>query len=690
MTEQSIIAGQFNLHLLDPKLPLALKDLAGIGPKSVKTLRERGILDQLDLILTMPRKYRRVAHFVPGPEMIQGQYGYVEFYGLITYIRRPAPSTRQPLEVSLDVDGESVRLLWFNMPSNFSRSMREDSWVHVTGSPNYNKSVPELMHPTYTVLKDEPADKEGYFSVEPVYTSIEGIGDKKMLNARTQALKHVLPNLGDLVPLEVLKQRDLPGVAQALSVIHVMRDYHDIPIFQESLKRARSRLVYEEFFTLQLKLAKDYAAQRAASRAPVCTKRELGRQLVQGLPFKLTGDQGRACAELAKEMGASVPMRRLLQGDVGSGKTIVALIASAIAVDNGQQVAMMAPTDILARQHVRRAESFYEELGLRIAYLGGSLGAAQKRETIARIKHGDIDIVFGTHALFQKDVEFERLGLVIVDEQHKFGVEQRQELLDKGEDPHFLAMTATPIPRSLAHAVFGDLDLTVIKEKPPGRQAIRTVLRNRASATGAYEYIRERIETGKEQAYFVYPMVEASEAVPGRENVTDAAEMLEKGPFKGLSVGVLHGRMHNDEKDRVMSQFSNGELDVLCATTVVEVGVDVANATLMVIESPEVFGLSQLHQLRGRVGRGEKASMCVLLAGFDLSSEAQHRLRSFSQTDDGFELAEVDLKIRGPGLFLGARQAGQAEFRFGDLIRDADLLLMARADARAIVLGELA
>lgn len=690
MTQEdpTLTAGRFTLHLTRTDLALSLKNLDGVGPKSAQILRDRGIMDQLDLLLTTPKRYQRIAHHVPGPQVVQRQLQHLEFYAPITHVRKPSPGTKQPLEVSVDHNGQIFRLLWFNMPPSFSKRMGVDRWLHIVGSPSYNKSVPELMHPTISIMEDNPAIPAAYFSVKPVYTAIEGFGEKKFRKALYQSLENVLPYLGDIVPISILQQNDLPSIAEALSVIHVLRQYHDVARFQQALKRARNRVVYEEFFTLQLKLATDYHTQRKRANAPQCTQRQLGRQLISQLPFKLTGDQNKACATIATELGDVMPMRRLLQGDVGSGKTVVALIAAAIAVDNGQQVAMMAPTDILARQHLRRAQSFFGEMPINLTYLGGSLGAAERRETLASMANGEANIVFGTHALFQDDVAFDHLGLVIIDEQHKFGVEQRQRLLDKGPDPHLLAMTATPIPRSLAHAVFGDLDLTVIREKPPGRQPIRTVLRNRASAPKAYDYIRQRIKDSGEQAYFVYPMVEASHAVPGRENVTDAAQKLAEGPFEGLNVGVLHGRMHNDEKDVVMSQFADGELDVLCATTVVEVGVDVSNATLMVIESPEVFGLSQLHQLRGRVGRGDQSSMCILLAGFDLSSEAQHRLRSFSETDDGFELAEIDLKIRGPGLFLGLRQAGQAEFRFGDLFRDADLLTQARTDARQHILGQ--
>jgi ATP-dependent DNA helicase RecG len=437
-----------------------------------------------------------------------------------------------------------------------------------------------------------------------------------------------------------------------------------------------------------LALAEAYVRERRAARAPQCTERDLGRALVRNLPFELTDDQKKAASRLADDLGRRMPMRRLLQGDVGSGKTVVAFMACAIAIDNDCQAAFMAPTDILVQQHLETARELFGPLDVEVASLTGSMPEAKRRETLERLADGSIDLIIGTHALFTDDVTFDALGMVVVDEQHKFGVDQREALLAKGRDPHLLAMTATPIPRSLAHSVFGDLDLTVIREKPPGRLPVRTFLRTRQSASKVYEYVRERIEETGQQAFFVYPMVEESEKAPGRRSAVDSAEALANGPLAGLRVAILHGQMPDDVKTETMRAFADGRVDVLCATTVVEVGMDVPNATMMVIESPEVFGLSQLHQLRGRVGRSQTQSMCVLLAGYGITDDAEKRLSHFAGTDDGFELAEVDLEIRGPGQFLGERQSGRAEFRFGDLIDDAELLETARRDARERILGD--
>lgn len=698
-----IEAGRFNLTFEDEPASKLTK-LSGIGPKTAERLQERGIFTPADLLLFIPRKYRPIYRHVPGAEMVKSRAAHAEFFGQIVRINIPPKRSRAPVEVLLDVGGHEFKLIWFNMNRRgFTSIFQNGKWLEVDGKIDWERGLPTLAHPSFDVVgSSAPPRPEPSVRMEPVYKSMEGINDSAVLGAIEDAAKNLLPLAVDIVPRAVLQRLDLPTVREALETIHLLREFDDAETFRAELTRARHRLVYEEFYTLQLKLAEDYVTERRAANAPRCTERDLGREFVRKLPFTLTGDQKDAIATIAEDLGQRAPMRRLLQGDVGSGKTVVAFMAAAIVIGSGKQVAMMAPTDILAKQHLRRAQEMFEGLPVNIALLTGSQTTGERNAVLERLgpadaraeqslfgdKDGRVDLVIGTHALFQGDVAFDELGLIIVDEQHKFGVEQRQDLLAKGEDPHLLAMTATPIPRSLAHAVFGDLDLTIIKEKPPGRKPIRTFLRDRSRAPKVYDYVRERVEETGEQAYFVYPMVEASEAVAGRRNVTDSAEALANGPLSSLRVGILHGRMDADTKDRTMQRFADGEIQVLCATTVVEVGMDVSNATLMVIESPEVFGLSQLHQLRGRVGRGSADSMCILLAGYGLTDDAEERLTSFSSTEDGFELAEVDLQIRGPGEFLGVRQAGLPEFRFSDVLRDAHLLQEARRDARREVLGD--
>jgi ATP-dependent DNA helicase RecG len=698
-----IEAGRFNLTFEDEPVSKLTK-LSGIGPKTAERLEERGIFTPADLLLFIPRKYRPHYRHMPGAEMVKSRAAHAEFFGQVVRVNIPPKRSRAPVEVLLDVGGHEFKLIWFNMNRRgFTSIFQNGKWLEVDGKIDWDRGLPTLAHPSFDVVgSSPPARPEPSVRMEPVYKSMEGINDSAVLGAIEDAAKRLLPLAVDVVPRAIRERLELPTVREALETIHLLREFDDADEFRDALTRARHRLVYEEFYTLQLKLAEDYITERRAANAPRCTERDLGREFVRNLPFTLTGDQKDAIATIARDLGERAPMRRLLQGDVGSGKTVVAYMAAAIVIGSGRQVAMMAPTDILAKQHLRGAKEMFEGLGVNIALLTGSQSTAERNAVLERLgpadgraeqslfgdKDGRVDLVIGTHALFQDDVAFDELGLIIVDEQHKFGVEQRQDLLAKGEDPHLLAMTATPIPRSLAHAVFGDLDLTVIREKPPGRKPIRTFLRDRSRAPKVYDYVRQRIEETGEQAYFVYPMVEASEAVAGRRNVTDSAEALANGPLSTLRVGILHGRMDAQTKDRTMQRFAEGDIQVLCATTVVEVGMDVSNATVMVIESPEVFGLSQLHQLRGRVGRGSADSMCILLAGYGLTDDAEERLTSFSSTDDGFELAEVDLQIRGPGEFLGVRQAGLPEFRFADVLRDAHLLKEARRDARRELLGD--
>lgn len=709
--------GQFNLSFETPP-GQKLTSLSGVGKRTAEKLIERGIDSPEALLLFLPRKYRPFYRHVSGDEMVRRRATHAKFYGLVSHVLVPPRHSRAPVEVGLDVDGQLFKLIWFNMNRRgFTSLFDEGLWLSVEGKIEWERGTPTLAHPNFDVLgRDEPEVPEAKIRLEPVYKSMEGLPDAVVRRALEDAGEKLLPQALDIVPGAVLQQHGLPSVREALQTIHMLNgrgDNDSVEDFTQALTRARNRLVYEEFYTLQQKLAHDYVVSRRAARAPRCTERELGREFVRRLPYALTGDQKAAIATIAEDLGRRQPMRRLLQGDVGSGKTVVAFMAAAIAIGSGQQVALMAPTDILAKQHLRGAQELFAGLGVHIELLTGSQPASERNEVLRRLQaadtqgadgatpslfgadfdaegHRKIDLVIGTHALFQADVAFDKLGLVIIDEQHKFGVEQRELMLQKGEDPHFLAMTATPIPRSLAHAVFGDLDLSIIAQKPPGRKPIRTFLRDRAAAQKVYQFVRERIQESGEQAYFVYPMVEASEAVEGRENVSDSAEALANGPLKSLRVGVLHGRMDAATKDRTMQQFASGQIQVLCATTVVEVGMDVANATMMVIESPEVFGLSQLHQLRGRVGRSSADSMCILLAGFGITEDAEQRLTSFTATDDGFALAEVDLQIRGPGQFLGVRQAGLPEFRFGDVLRDAQLIEWARRDARRELLGDAA
>jgi len=680
--------GYFEL-VFDRDLDLSLTRLRGVGPKTAERLLDRDIDDQAELLLTLPRTYHRVHRFTPPGDIVEARAERVELSGRVVDLEDPGPHSRAPLRVDVVVGGTSFELVWFNSPyPGFASSFSPGDWVTFEGDVDWDYGTPSLAHPTTDLHDDRPPEPPPQVEIEPNYPSMEGIPDSRLRSAIEQAAERLLPRAVDILPDDLLAERDLGTVRSALETLHVLCDIREPAEFDRRLRRARTRLVYEEFYTLQRRLADEYTEERRAGRAPECTTREMGRALVRALPFELTEDQKAASAELADDLARRAPMRRLLQGDVGSGKTVVAFSMAAICIDSGYQVALMAPTELLARQHLRRARDLFEDFDLQIRLLAGSLSGPERRAAHTDLESGATDFAIGTHALFSEEVSFDDLGLAVVDEQHKFGVDQRERLLEKGRDPHLLAMTATPIPRSLAHSVFGDLDLTLIREKPPGRKPVRTFLRDRTSAADVYRYVRDRIDGTDEQAYFVYPLVERSEGAPDRRSAVEAAERLANGPMSGLRTAVLHGQMEDDAKHRTMEQFADGTIDLLCATTVVEVGMDVSTATLMVVESPEVFGLSQLHQLRGRVGRGRSDSMCILLAGYGLNPEARERLQSFADMRDGFELAEKDLELRGPGEFLGERQSGRAEFRFGDLLRDAELLEAARRDTRRRRFGD--
>ncbi len=691
----SVQPGRFSLVV--PKgTNVELGKLPGVGPKTVERLKARDIHDALDLLLFFPRAYRQTHRGLTGPELAQKRAEYAEIRGTIEHVKKAPRHGRAPTEVTVNADGQYFRLFWFNMKQTwFAKQFIVGHGIVAEGKIEWERGHPRMAHPTVKVSKTLGIKPVRSVKIEPIYSQMEDVRGATIRKGIEVAAKNVLPLVRRVLPEDIEREFEFPSVQEALAIIHLLPGvtYDDPQAYLDRVRHARERLVFEEFYTLQVDLAHQYAAGRRRAQAPRLSHKESGRELIRALPFSLTGDQKETSKTLVHELDSQIPMRRLLQGDVGSGKTVLAFCAAAVCAGSQHQSVLMAPTEVLAKQHFEKAKPLFDGLGMTVGYLSGTTSSSDRSQLLADLETGAVDVLVGTHAVFQSDVVYaeggDRLGLVIVDEQHKFGVEQIEALLQKGRDPHFLAMTATPIPRALAHACFGELDLSIVKEKPPGRKPIRTVLRSVAARPRLYAYVKERVEAG-EQAFIVFPLIEASDAVSHRANVLDRAEHLANNDLKGVSVGVLHGRMSPEDKNDVMDRFRAGEIQVLCATTVIEVGVDVPQATLMVIESAEVFGLSQLHQLRGRVGRSDLDSMCVVLASHQASADSLERLRAFESTEDGFRLAEIDLAMRGAGLFLGARQAGRSEFRFGDILKDSHLLEEARDFARRRVLGDVA
>jgi ATP-dependent DNA helicase RecG len=513
----------------------------------------------------------------------------------------------------------------------------------------------------------------------PVYSTTEGLPQRALRALQWRLVEAHAREIVETLPEALRRRRGLPGLSDAVRGAHFPRD-------EPERQTAMRRLAYEDFLLLQLGLAilrsRTTREQGIAMRPPGT----LVARLREALPWSLTAAQQRVWGEIRHDMAAPYPMHRLLQGDVGSGKTIVAALAVLTAVEAGYQAAVMAPTEILAEQHFMTLRHLLEPLGVPVTLLTSALRARQRTERRTAVAAGEVGCVIGTHALVQERVEFRKLGLVVVDEQHRFGVNQRARLKAKGEHPDVLVMTATPIPRTLALTVYGDLDVSVLDELPPGRKPVVTAARTESRRPQIYAFLREQVAAGR-QIYVVYPLIEESEAIDLKA-ATDMAAHLQKDIFSDLVVGLLHGRLAFEDKDAIMQRFKAGEIHVLVSTTVIEVGIDVANASVMLIEHAERFGLSQLHQLRGRVGRGPWKSYCILLTAGKLGEDAERRVQAMVETNDGFKIAEVDLQLRGPGEFFGTRQSGLPEFRVADLLRDAALLEEARRDAQAIIAGD--
>ena len=674
-------------------LQTPLQYLKGVGPRRAADLQRVGLATIEDLLYRFPTRYEDRAGFQTIATLKPGASASVaaEVIGCgVRPTRRPRFKIFEMLV--RDATG-SLRAIWFNQP--FLKDVfRPHQRVVLFGKLELTSHGLQMQNPQYEIVQaevDDEAAGEGSKADEetlhtgrivPVYEKTGHLTAKMQRTLVHHALAQLPAHIPDLLPAAVRSRQKVIDRRTALHDVHFPPEGSRVDELNRFRSPAQRRMIFEEFFLFQLGLVlrKRRAESDRKPRSIVITDavRESARRV---LPFKLTGDQKRSVFEIVEDMKRPAPMNRLLQGDVGSGKTIVALMAALVAMENGFQVAFMAPTEILAEQHYINIRRLLESSRFRIALLTGATPVKKRRELQAELSGGSIHLVVGTHALVEDPVGFRELGLVIIDEQHRFGVMQRASLRSKGQHPDVLVMTATPIPRTLALTTYGDLDVSIMREMPPGRVPIRTIAKPESRRDEIYDFIRAQVDEGR-QAYVIYPLVEESEKVDLKA-ATEMADHLAQDVFPQYRVALLHGRMKQDAKDRVMQAFTRGEFQILVSTTVVEVGVDVANASMMLVEHAERFGLSQLHQLRGRVGRGSHQSFCVLLYQAPLTDQGRARLKALTETTDGFVIAEKDLELRGPGDFFGTRQSGLPTLRVGDLVRDHQLMEEARREAGA-------
>lgn len=660
----------------------------GVGPYFAKLLARRSIITVQDLIYHIPTRYvdRRQISPISNVELGRNRtvIGEVVTSG-VTWLGR---KRKKIFEMIIKDESGAISGKWFNFNQKFFEGkFPQKAKILFAGECSEYRGQKQFIHPEIELLhEEEDGDFEVGGKIIPIYASTEGLSQRQIRKIIRSAWENFSGSLTDYMPGSLAEKYNVMSVKEALSALHFPDNEENEDILNLRRTRYHKSLIFEEFFLLELAL--HLKKLRAEQRKGIAfqwypSKHE---DFLKSLPFELTDAQKRAISEIEKDMERITPMNRLLQGDVGSGKTVVAVAAAVQAIENGYQTAFMAPTEILAEQHFKTVSPYAEVLGIPCALITSSVKGELRDKIYAGIASGSVKLAFGTHALIQEDLKFNNLGLAIIDEQHRFGVMQRSALHKKGAEPDVLVMTATPIPRTLAMTVYGDLDISVIDELPKGRKPITTKIYRETQRKQLYEGMTKELQRNH-QIYVVYPLIEESEKVD-LKNATEMCDVL-KGIFEpAYRVELLHGRMRAEEKEDIMARFKAGEVSILAATSVVEVGVDVPNATVMVIEHAERFGLSQLHQLRGRVGRSSIQSYCIMVSAWRRSEEAVRRLNIMEETNDGFKIAEEDLAIRGPGEFMGVRQSGLPEFHFVNLVADLSILESARGAAFEIEIDD--
>lgn len=668
-----------NPHMLDTPIEF----LKGVGPQRAEVLqKELHVFRYRDLLELYPFRYIDKTRFHKIAEL-QADLADVQIVGKIIRIKEEGVGRKKRIKAIFQDDTNSMDLVWFKGISWVRKTLKVGEDIVVFGKPTLYNSTFSISHPEIETL--ESHKKSLVTAMQGVYPSTEKLGVRSLHSKGISKLIHeLLEQVASYIPetlsIEIRKEYKLISKREALVNVH-------FPQSEVLLAQAHRRLKFEEFFFMQLAMLKLKQHKKETYLSYPFSKvgTHFNTFYKEQLPFELTGAQKRVLKEIRLDVATGKQMNRLVQGDVGSGKTIVALMAMLIAKDNGFQACLMAPTEILASQHFQGLKDMVEAVGMKMALLTGSTKVARRREIHAALESGELDILVGTHALLEDKVQYKNLGLAVIDEQHRFGVSQRSKMWKKNsKPPHVLVMTATPIPRTLAMAVYGDLDISLIDELPPGRKPITTFHKTDKHRLSMFHFLKQEIEKGR-QIYIVYPLIEDSKTLDYKDLMDGYDSISRHFPKPQFQVSVVHGRMKAEDKEAEMARFVKGETHIMVATTVIEVGVNVPNASVMVIESAERFGLSQLHQLRGRVGRGSEQSFCVLMSGHKLSADAKTRLKTMVQTQNGFEIADVDLKLRGPGDIMGTRQSGLVNLKLADLTKDSKILQYARQIASELL-----